>query len=140
MLNSLDDEKSWKTLREEGEFNTDEEFFAELADQKNTLSMERSECVQLKWIRLDEDGLTFEFCTLTLNLDTTWIYNIVDALLKERNIYHDNAIKGDIMVDGMERRLELLGKRVEEMDDYRRNLSNTLISKFVVIQNEKINS
>ncbi|VDO58612.1 unnamed protein product [Onchocerca flexuosa] len=104
MLNSTDDEKSWKTLREEGEFNTDEEFFAELADQRNSLSMERSECVQMKWIRPDEDGLTFEFCTLTLNLDTTWMYNIVDALLKERNIYHDNAIKGDTMVAGMERR------------------------------------
>ncbi|MCP9259089.1 hypothetical protein DINM_001323 [Dirofilaria immitis] len=104
------DQKSWKTLREEGECSTDEEFIAELADLKNSLSMERSECVQVKWIRPDEDGLMFEFCTLTLNLDTTKIYDIIDALLKERNIYHDNAVKGDTIVADMERRLELLGK------------------------------
>ncbi|KAM3724887.1 Ketol-acid reductoisomerase (NADP(+)) [Dirofilaria immitis] len=134
------DQKSWKTLREEGECSTDEEFIAELADLKNSLSMERSECVQVKWIRPDEDGLMFEFCTLTLNLDTTKIYDIIDALLKERNIYHDNAVKGDTIVADMERRLELLGKKVEEMDNYRRNLSNTLISKFAVIQNEKAKS
>ncbi|KAL4002422.1 hypothetical protein ACH3XW_3405 [Acanthocheilonema viteae] len=134
------DQKTWESLREESEFGTDEEFIAELADQNNSLNMERSEYVQVKWIRPDQDGLTFEFCTLTLNLDSTWIYDIVDALLKERNIHHDNAIKGDTIIAGMERRLELLGKKVEEMDDYRRNLSNTLISKFVAIQNEKTNS
>ncbi|EFO15481.2 hypothetical protein LOAG_13028 [Loa loa] len=96
--------------------------------------------LKVRWIRSDEDGLTFEFCALTLNLDTSWIYDIVDALLKERNIYHDNAIKDETIIAGMERRLELLGKKVEEMDNYRRNLSNTLISKFVAIQNRKTSS
>lgn len=52
----------------------------------------------------------FEFCTLTLNLDTSWIYDIVDALLKERNIYRDDAIREGTTVASMERRLELLGK------------------------------
>ncbi|VDK88321.1 unnamed protein product [Litomosoides sigmodontis] len=134
------DEKSWESLRAESEFSTDEEFIAELADQNNSLSMERSECVQVKWIRSDQDGLTFEFCTLTLNMDTSWLYDIVDALLKERNIYRDNAIREGTTVANMERRLELLGKKVEEMDDYRRNLTNTLISKFVAIQNGKASS
>ncbi|KAK6100375.1 hypothetical protein QQG55_0390 [Brugia pahangi] len=134
------DQESWEALRKEGEFSTDEEFIAELANEKNSLNMERSEYVQMKWIRPDEDGLTFEFCTLTLKLDTTWMYHIVDALLKERNIYYDNAIREEAIVASMERRLELLGNKVEEMDDYRRNLSNTLISKFVAIQNGKVNS
>ncbi|VIO90581.1 Uncharacterized protein BM_BM10719 [Brugia malayi] len=134
------DQESWEALRKEGEFSTDEEFIAELANEKNSLNMERSEYVQMKWIRPDEDGLTFEFCTLTLKLDTTWMYHIVNALLKERNIYYDNAIREEAVVASMERRLELLGNKVEEMDDYRRNLSNTLISKFVAIQNGKVSS
>uniref|UniRef100_A0A0R3RU17 GOLD domain-containing protein n=1 Tax=Elaeophora elaphi TaxID=1147741 RepID=A0A0R3RU17_9BILA len=134
------DHKSWEGLREEGEFSTDEEFIAELADENNLLSVERSECVQVKWIRPDQDGLTFKFCTLTLNQGSTLIYDIVDALLKERNLHHSNAVERETIVASMERRLELLGKRVEEMDDYRRNLSNTLISKFVAIQNAKTSS
>ncbi|VDM19458.1 unnamed protein product [Wuchereria bancrofti] len=134
------DQQSWEALRKEAEFSTDEEFIAELANEKNSLNMERSEYVQIKWIRPDEDGLTFEFCTLTLKLDTTWMYDIMNALLKERNIYYDNAIREEAVVASMERRLVLLGKKVEEMDDYRQNLSNTLISKFVAIQNEKVTS
>uniref|UniRef100_A0A1I8EZT3 Uncharacterized protein n=1 Tax=Wuchereria bancrofti TaxID=6293 RepID=A0A1I8EZT3_WUCBA len=136
----INDQQSWEALRKEAEFSTDEEFIAELANEKNSLNMERSEYVQIKWIRPDEDGLTFEFCTLTLKLDTTWMYDIMNALLKERNIYYDNAIREEAVVASMERRLVLLGKKVEEMDDYRQNLSNTLISKFVAIQNEKVTS
>lgn len=53
VLHFIDDQESWKALREESEFSTDEEFIAELADQNNSLSMERSspgiipECVQV---------------------------------------------------------------------------------------------
>lgn len=46
---------------------------------------------------------------MTLNLDKTWLYDIVDALLKERNIYHENSVREGTIVAGMERRLELLG-------------------------------
>uniref|UniRef100_A0A915PQE4 Uncharacterized protein n=1 Tax=Setaria digitata TaxID=48799 RepID=A0A915PQE4_9BILA len=134
------DRDSWLALREESEFSTDEDFIAELANMNNTLRMERSECIQMKWIRPDESGLTFEFCTMTLKPNIAGTYDVVSALLMERNIYYDNAIKSENIVAGMERKLELLAEKVDEMEDYRQNLSTTLISKFVAIQNKKTNS
>ncbi|VDN06639.1 unnamed protein product [Thelazia callipaeda] len=135
------DQESWIKLREESDFSSDDEFIAELCDPKITISIERSDDVQVKWNRPDEDGLKFEFCTMTLCPNTVGIFSLVDALLTERNNHYENLTRSDVVIADMERKFELLSKylqKVEEMDEYRRNLSNTLISKFVAIQNKNI--